>query len=238
VLQGKRNLSPHLVLKFASVFKLSKRETAFFELLVAYNQAKTHEEKKHHFDKIARQRRSRSALVRPDQFAFYDQWYHSAIRELLAIHPFRGDHSALAKALSPAITAVEARKSLELLERLDLIQRGEDGAYRPTETTITTGEKWKSLAIHHFQHQTLDLAKRALDQIPREKRDISTITLSCSLDTFSSIKEKIQALRHEIANMAARDETAEGVFQCNFQLFPFAWPQRAAGSKAKEKKEE
>ena len=224
VLQGKRNLSPHLVLKFASVFKLTRPQTAFLELLVSYNQAKSHEEKKHHFDKIIRQRRTVSTLVRSDQYDFYEQWYHSVIRELVSIHPFSGDYVALAKSINPSLSPSEAKKSIELLERLNLIEKGEDETYRPTKTSLTTGDHWRTFAVHQFQHQTMDLAKRALDQIPKEKRDISTMTVSCSLLTFADIREKIQRLRQEIANIVANDSSPEGVFQFNFQIFPFVWP--------------
>ena len=224
VLQGKRNLSPHLVLKFALAFKLTRPQTAYLELLVSYNQAKSHEEKKHHFDKMLRHRHTKSIVVRPDQYAFYEQWYHTVIRELLAIHPFRGDYSALAKSIIPAISPLEAKKSIDLLEKLNLIQKDEDSAFRPTENTLTTGDKWRAFAVRQFQHQTMDLAKRALDQIPKERRDVSTITVSCSLNTYAAIREKVQIMRQEIASIVANDENPEGVFQFNFQIFPFAWP--------------
>ncbi len=220
VLQGKRNLSPHLALKFAEAMRLNKKETAYFELLVSFNQAKSLEERKHHFDKIAGHRHSSARVVSADRYAYYEKWYHSAIREWISIHPYRGDAQALAKTLAPSIPPDEVRRSVELLERLGFVKRRNDGLYERAEASLTTGDQWSSLAIHQFQTQCLDLAKAALEKFPKEERDISTLTFSCSRATFSSIVEKIARLRQEIASLAEQDEKPEAIFQTNFQIFP------------------
>ncbi len=231
VFQGKRNLSPRLTLKVAEVFRLSKAETAFFELLVQYNQAKSHEERKHHFDRlIALRRPSARVPIDPGQYEFYEQWYYSAIRELIAVRPFRGDFHALARSLTPAISPSQARQAMEVLLRLGIVVKDGDGRFIRKENSITTGEHWKSVAITHFQRQALDLAKDAVDRFPKEERDISTLTVSCSQATFESIKDKLQMLRRELATLVANDENPEGVYQFNFQLFPLAPPAKPAKS--------
>src|SRR4051812_25826266 len=60
VLNGKRQLAPAAVLRFAKALKLSAPEQAYFEALVAFNQAKTVEERNHHFAKLAGQRGARA----------------------------------------------------------------------------------------------------------------------------------------------------------------------------------
>lgn len=224
ILQGKRNLSPRLVLKFAEAFKLNKQETAYFELLVSYNQARSHEEKKHYFDRIASLKRPTAKVVDTDQYEFYEKWYYSAVREIIGIQPFQDDYAKLAKSLTPAISATEARKAVELLEKLGMIVKDEGGRYVRKESTITTGESWKSLAIAHFQLQTLDLAKQSMDRFPKGERDVSTLTLSCSLETFAAIREKLRGLRQELAEMVKNDSRPECVYQCNFQVFPLCKP--------------
>lgn len=224
VLQGKRNLSPGLVLKFAEVFKLNKQETAYFELLVSYNQARSHEEKKHFFDRIASLKRPSAKVVDADQYEFYEKWYYSAIREMIGIQPFKEDYVKLAKALTPSITAAEARKAVDLLEKLGFIGKNDDGLLVRKDSTITTGESWKSLAITHFQLQTLDLAKQAMDRFAKSERDVSTLTLSCSLETFAAIRERLKGLRQELAEMVKNDPNPECVYQCNVQVFPLCKP--------------
>jgi uncharacterized protein (TIGR02147 family) len=234
VLQGKRNISPRFLARFSESFKLGRREAAHFELLVGYNQAKTHEEKKRCLDKLMWAKGSGAKVLQPQQYAFCDQWYHGAIREYIAVAPFTGDFAALGKALVPPISPAEAKKSVDLLADLGLITVGPGGIYRRTEATLTTGESWRSLAVQHFQRQMFGLARDAFDRIPKEERDLSSMTLSCSWDTLEAIREKIRTLRREIADLAAGDAKPEGVFQCNFQVFPLTRDGRGPGHKSRE----
>jgi uncharacterized protein (TIGR02147 family) len=222
VLQGKRNLSPRLVLKFAEAFKLNKQETGYFELLVSYNQARSHEEKKHYFDKIASQKRATAKVVDPDQYEFYAKWYYSALREALGVQPFKDDFARLGKSLIPPISATEAKRSVELLEKLGLIEKDDEGRYHRKDSTLTTGENWRSLAVTHFQLQSLDLARQAMDRFSKTERDISTLTLSCSAETFARIREKLKGWRQELAELVKNDPRPEGVYQLNFQAFPLS----------------
>ncbi|HKP95230.1 MAG TPA: TIGR02147 family protein [Fibrobacteria bacterium] len=230
VLQGKRNLSPHLVLKFAQAFKLNRQETGYFELLVSYNQARSHEERKHFFDRLICLKRTSAKLVDSDQYEFYEKWYYSAVRELIGIQPFKDDFAKLARTVVPAITVSEAKKAVELLDRLSLIVRDEDGYYQRKDSTISTGQSWKSLAIANFQIQSFDLGRQALDRFGKAERDMSTMTLSCSQATFDAIRERLKALRLEFAEMAKNDSGADRVLQCNFQVFPLSKPVAPGGS--------
>ena len=44
------------------------------------------------------------ALEIRDQYEFYSKWYHSAIRSLIDMYPFKDDYSWLAKNVYPPIT--------------------------------------------------------------------------------------------------------------------------------------
>ncbi len=235
ILQGKRNLSPHMVLKFSEVFKLTKKESAYFELLVRYNQAKSHEAKKQCFDKIASLKRGTAKLVNPEQYEFYEKWYYSAIRELLGIRPFQEDYNQLAKALIPHITPAEAKKAIDLLDKLGFIIRDDQNSWVRKDATLSTGDSWKSLSIAHYQMQAMELGKQAMDRFSKSDRDISTMTLSCSETTYGLIKEKLKEIRQELAELVKADQNPEGVFQCNFQLFPLTGTKNIAKPRAVRK---
>jgi uncharacterized protein (TIGR02147 family) len=225
ILKGKRNVSPKLIVKLSELFQLGKRESMYFELLVNYNQAGTAEEKKYFFEKITTLTTASGRTVKTKEYEFYEKWYNSAIRELIAVNRFRDtkdDYSRMAKSLSPPITAAEARKGVRLLVKLGFVYLDEQGYYRRNEPTLTTGDNWKAEAITHFQLSAMDLAKESLDCHHRSKRNVSTLTLSCSEDTYNSIKTKIINLYQEIENIVRMDPNPEGVYQCNFQLFPLS----------------
>ena len=105
VLNGKRQLAPAAVLRFAKALKLTAPEQAYFECLVAFNQAKTVEERNRHYGKLAGQRAARADVVGAERYEFYRHWYHAALRELIAVRPTRArtrnDFAQLGQSLEP-----------------------------------------------------------------------------------------------------------------------------------------
>jgi uncharacterized protein (TIGR02147 family) len=64
------------------------------------------------------------------------------------------------------------------------------------------------------------LAAEAIERIPKEQRDISTLTLSTSAACLEAIRERLSEVRQEIMEMVKMDGNAEEVYQLNFQVFP------------------
>lgn len=221
ILQGKRNISPQFVFKFAQLFEFSARETEYFEALVQFDQAKQHDQKKFHYEKILAMRKSKVGRLAADQYEYFDKWYYVAIRELLNFHPFKGDYADLARRVRPYIKPSEAKSAVELLVRLGLVRRTENGTYELTEKTVTSYPDVPLVAVHNFQHATMDLAKESIDRFSRNKRSVSTLTLSLSRETFQQIDEKLASFRREVMELVKNDpNTVDRVYQFNFQIYP------------------
>lgn len=222
VLAGKSNISLKVVLKLSQIFALKRAEADYFELLVLFNQAKTHDEKNLLFDRILKVRKSKMKTLDASYYELFSHWYYVAIREVLDFYPFKGDFKELSQMVSPAITTKEAERAVTVLETLGLIGKNARGVYERVEALITTGEETRSMAIVQFQKATLDLAKRAFDAFPLEARDISTLTISVSRRNFPKIKEKIRAVRREILELAKADDETDTVFHLNILAFPLS----------------
>jgi uncharacterized protein (TIGR02147 family) len=221
ILQGKTNISNDLALRFADFLKLKKIEAEYFGLMVLFNQAKTHAEKKKWFEKIVAFSKSKVKIVQVSQYEYFQKWYYVAIRGLLDFYKFNGDYLELGKMLDPPISPAQARKAIELLEKLDLIKKGEDGFYKPTDTIISTGEVVKRTAFNNVLMSTLDLAKESIDRFPTDQRDISTLTLHFSKELYDTIHERLKGFRREILELVNKDpNAADRVYQVNFQIFP------------------
>ncbi len=226
ILQGKRNLPKKKIPQFARVFKLNKKETHYFEVMVLYTDAKKHFDKKYHFEKLVSLQKSENRIVGKDKLAYWDAWYHSAIRELVALHRISDDYKRVAKMLIPRITPSEAEKSLKLLSRIGFIKKDERGYYHRVDKVVTTGEKWQSLAIRQYQLNTLDLAKKGLETLPKEERDISTVTVSISEKRFREIRKRLREFRQEIITPARTDNNPERIYHLGLQLFPLSEPSK------------
>jgi uncharacterized protein (TIGR02147 family) len=223
VLQGKRNLSPRIVFDLARMFGFTRPQTAYFEQLVAFNQATTHEERKIAFDKLLSMRRGTVHQVREEQVAFYSTWYHAALRELISIIPVRDDTIAEAAAqLTPAIKSSDAAKSLALLVQLGMARKNDAGIYERTDEVLSSKEHVPLVALHDYQIGSMELAKAALDQFGANERELSTVTMSIDNDAYLKIIERLAMFRAEVMEIARSVKKPSRVMQLNLHYFPLS----------------
>lgn len=221
VVQGERSLNVHSALKIGAYMKLKKRELEYFEAIVLFTNAKTVAEKEFYFKKLQKfSRRSQACLLRQNQYEYFNHWYHSVIREMISIVDWDGDYSVLAKSVVPEITVKEAKKSVALLLDLGIICKDKNGDYVRTDRSVTTGNEIVSLAVNRFQKENLQLASDAIDRFPREKRDISTITMSIPAEGVDRVKEEIALFRKRLISIVEGYDVVDRVYQVNFQAFP------------------
>ena len=221
VIEGKRNLSKGTLLKTCLAFGLKDREAEYFENLVFFNQAKTVKEKNLYFDRLTRLRGDFDVKrVEESQYAYYSQWYHSAVRELLSMARPGGEAKAIAQALLPAITPKQAQDSVELLRRLGLVRKDAQGRWRQADPVLSTGNQIASQVVINFQLMMLDLAKEAFDRCQPEERLMASTTFAISEAAVDLFKKKIRQFRSELLELARTEEKPERVYQLNLNFFP------------------
>jgi len=221
ILQGKRNISDRLLLRFAELFGFSERETDFFENLVHYTQATQHEQKRRHYQRMLALRKSFVHPLAAYKYQYFEKWYHVAIRGLLYFFEFSGNYKELAAKLTPKITEREAKESVTLLSKLDLIRKDDQGVYRVTEKSITTVPDVPLHAIHTFQKSAIELAKESIDRFEKPDRWISTLTLSVDQATYQAIVRRLTEFQREAMELAKGEQSGKGrVYHINFQIFP------------------
>ncbi len=229
VIQGKKNLSQASIFQMAQGLGLNDIQTQYFDTLVKCNQTRDISQRNLYFNllnTIKTQGRTThpAQRLRQDQFQFYSKWYHSAIRSLIEMAGFKGDFKRLAASLSPRVSAREAEASVALLEKLGLIERGEDGNYRATHKTITTGKDVSSILIPAYHKAAIELSAKALENVPAAERDMSNLTLGISERTFKDLTEKLRRFRREILEQAEKDDAADRVYHLNLHLYPLSKP--------------
>ena len=226
VAKGIKGLSKATANKLSEILKHSPIEARYFETLVNFNQARTIEERNNYYKElIALQKLKDVHTVKANQYDLYSTWYNSAVRSLIGMHPFKaaaGDYERLAAMVSPPITASQARKSVQLLEKLGLVKAAEKGTFELTSSAITTGENIRSLAVANFQQETMRLAQEAMDRYPRDERYIGTATVGVSATAFQRIKQVLIDTSNKIAEIANADADAHRVYQVNFQAYPLS----------------
>ncbi len=220
VIDGKRNISESAIHRFAKALRLTKGETDFFEALVLFNQARTSEEKKHHYERIARFKAYNDyKALEVNQYAYFSNWYFVALRELVLLKDFREDPKWINRKLKAKLHPEEIRRAVEILIDLKLLKRDSDGRLRQTAEKITTTPEMGSLAIINFHREMLHKASFALEGSRTAERDISGLTVSISKMQFERIRERLNQFRQEIHAIANEESEREAVYQLNLQLF-------------------
>jgi uncharacterized protein (TIGR02147 family) len=221
LIKGSKNLSQDTAQRIAKGLKMGKAEADYFELMVPFTQAKTNEAKDRIYQRmLGLKRKLKIAKIGEEQYDYFTKWYHPVVRSLVTKVDFGEDWGALGRCLLPPISPSEARKSVRLLEKLDLIVRGADGRWQHKNAVVSTGDEVASLNIVNYHRQVSRLAEAAHDRTTREERDISALTLGISEEDFAIIKARIQAFRKEVMELALASKAPDRVYQLNFQFFP------------------
>ena len=223
VMQGDKNLSTQSIQKIVTGLKFGKREASFFEDLVWFNQAETMDEKNSWFQKMQNELKIVRFTEGQHQLAFYQyqvysHWRHLVVRSLIGMYGFHGDFTSLAKSVHPTITIEEAKESVELLEKCNLVKKNEDGSYELVNKDITTGDRTSKIALRGFHQHCLALGAESIDRDPPTMRNISGLTLGISQAGYEKIVERMSAFRKEIAQIANEDKDADKVHQMKQKL--------------------
>ena len=217
-----RHIADPTIAKITAFCGLTGSEAEYFETLVHFVKSKSHKESKLLFEKLISFKEVKSRRLLDHQYAYYQKWYHSAVRSVLELFEFKDDYKDLANRLSPPISVKEARESIKLLEKLQLIKKDERDVFRITDSAITTGPEWHSVAIQNFQEETIKLSGESLSRHQKEVRDISSVTMTISAKDFEEIRERIKEFRGSIIKYVNEQSSPDRVVQLNIQLFPLS----------------
>ena len=223
VMDGERNLTPEMAQRFAVGCGLEGQAADYFCELVAFNQTSNAVERNRCHERLSRFKQYRKIhQLDAAQAAYHSSWYVPAIRELAARPDFTDDPKWIARTLKPRITAEEAARALDTLRSLGLLEPDGSGRLRQAAPLVSTGPGPLGHHIVNYHRSMLERAAEALDTVPREEREISSVTLCVSHDVMLDLKERIREFRRELLQVAELDGAPERVVQINFQLFPLS----------------
>lgn len=223
VMAGKRNLSAPMASRFADAFGLERDEAAYFCDLVAYNLAKTAAERARSHERLLRYRAYRDVhKLDHEQARYYAHWYLPAIREFVACDAFREDPKWIAAQLRPRITPAAAASAIKTLLTLGMLERDPAGRLRQPTPLVTTGAGPLGHHVVAYHRAMLERASDALDNVARDEREISSLTLCTSDAMLRDLKQRIVQFKNELLQLAEQPGAAARVVQINFQLFPLS----------------
>lgn len=223
IIKGSKYLSASNCFKLSKALGHTKKEAEYFRKLVDYVQAKSEEERTGLLEQIRQMKTRKNAtpiLIGKDQYEYLSKWYHSVVRSLIEIFPISDNFELLSKKIFPPITADQAKKSVELLQRLGIIYKGSDGIYHVTGKSIRASDELSQTAVNRFHIECAELAKQSIIYPASKKHLVSSLTLGISEKSYKLICEETMQFKERIIDIATNDEEADRVYQYQLVLFP------------------
>jgi len=227
VMDGERNLSPTAISKFTRAFKHNKKEAAYFEALVLFNQAKSDADRDEYLERLqALKPQVKLTELEKESYEYFTKYHYAALLEMVSLEQFQSDPEWIATRFFPPIRIEEAEAALKTLEKLGLI-KNEDGRWKRKRATLVTPDEVAGLEIYNYHNQMMSLAKNALVRTPSSLRDMSAMTFPLPLSALPKIKKKLMELKREILDCVVKEkQPMDEVYQINLQLFPLSCVKR------------
>ena len=155
-----------------------------------------------------------------DAFLAISDWYHYAILELMKVNEASLNPKWISKRLG--ITVIEAKTAVQRLIDLNMIQVDANAKLKELPKAHTTVQhQYSNSAFRKLQKQILLQAINALEEVPFEVRDQSSLTMAIDPALIPEAKEKIKKFRRELcAFLQTNDQNLTEVYQLSISLFP------------------
>ena len=222
VCDGKTRLSKVGVEKVLSAMNLSGAQAEYFRLMVSFCDSQQPDVRRTSFERMMKiASENRVEFLEAKSFAYFSSWANPALRELAPIMkgatPLEMGH-----ALVPAISAAEARESLELQESLGLLKKDECGNYVQTSEGVSSTREVISATVVNMQKQYAHLAADSLERYSRDYRHISGMTMGLDREAYERLAAELDAFRKKVAEIVSNVKSYDRVYRMNLQLFPLS----------------
>ncbi len=222
IIAGRQRLKPKHIRKMSAIFLLSPKEQAYLTALVNIENALTAEDMASAYEEIRRAKGAGLQIVPSEKFEFYDQWYYSGLRELLAIYPGVRTPEILASLLEPRISPKQAEKALSVLEKYGLINGSQSKFGNIPGPILIKDADTRTRHWNKMMQAMMKLGKSALQNFGRDERNISGLTLAFSAEGLKQAGEEIAALRKRLLYLSEKDKGRNRVYHGLFQLYPIS----------------
>jgi uncharacterized protein (TIGR02147 family) len=220
VIKGKRSLSGKVQAKVAEIFSLKPAEAEFLNLIVAYGQCKSPEEKQDIYRAIQiRRNHSSFARLNPAQARYFDDTLYLVLLHAVEAMDFRGDYEALGGFLEPSVAAGKVKKAIRELCEWGLVRQYGSGRYRAVNKFLEPPATMPG-TVKRMNRDLILQAPEALTRFPADRRHISSVILDLSEKAARRVQDKLEEFRKEVFEIAKQDRDSRQVMQLTLIYFP------------------
>lgn len=155
-------------------------------------------------------------ILRSDDFDFISNWIYFGILSALELDEPPRTVERIAKFLGTS--EEETRQSLQNLVEHGYIQLKDDNYFGLHKTLSTTDDE-PSTVIRDRHRRNMDIGSAALDHLPVEERDFTSLTFSANKSQMPLAKKMIRKFLEKLSSDMS-EGVLDQVVQVNVQLFP------------------
>lgn len=220
IIVGERTLTLKAAAKITRNLEIHGAERRFLTSLINYTNARNPADREKYFKQVlAYKVKSDPQKMTDHQIAYFSEWYHPVVREVVNLKEFDGSAEWIQKRLAFPLRLEKIRAALETLTDIGVIKKV-DQTYRCTDRNIVTDAELDAMAIIRYHQKMIEIAKESITRVDEEKRDIRALTVSIPNSAVPQLKAKIHQFLLETLEME-NEQNGEEVYQLNVQLFPF-----------------
>ncbi len=157
-----------------------------------------------------------------DDFEIYSDWIHDAILELTQLKFFKADHKWIAHVLEVSTHQVSA--AVDRLKRAKLLEIDSKGKWHDRSADNTTNhlESFTHTSFKKYQKDILEKSMAALESLPREERDHTSLMLRFSKKNMKEAKKLIKEFRTRFSVEAKTKEGRDDIYVLNISFYPIS----------------
>ncbi len=232
IIEGKRNLSEDMMIRFARALRLNKAEAGEFVALVRYGQAVDPMERNKFLRELSELRAKRDlhdGLIDQASWEKVPGWIGWVLYAMADQQGVNFNPADLHKLFRAKASVEEIRQSLsKLVESGKFKQNAETGVIEKNSGAGAGagGEAGQEIPVNLIRKLQAELIYLGIESLFRDSpkdREFGSVTLAMSPDEFEHVKFELRQLRKRInkdIGVKRLSSKGERVYQLNIQLFP------------------
>lgn len=222
VLQKKQHLPARALPAAKEMLDLSGREAEYFDLLFSASVTKDKSQREELMAKALSLRDVTRHSLQAAELKLLENWWIPAVRAYLELNGGVVNLKQIAHDICPPITEAQAQEAIDTLLEVGLVKKMASGKLALTDAHLTAGGPEKKAAVRKFQRQVLSLASDALDNVPVDERNISTLTLSVDQSCFEDLGDMLREFRRLVQKRVDGAKNPDRVMQLSMAFYPVA----------------
>ena len=226
IIEGKRNLSPDMIAKFAKAMGFNKEQGEEFRLLVLFGQATDPAERNMHLKELNEMRvnlKLKTGEIDQKTWEKIPSWITWILYSLVDQENVKFDASSLRTILRDKANTDEIQTALNNLLATGEFVIDEVGQMKKARTLIESAEDVPVALVRKLQGELMYLGLESLFQDAATEREFGSATLALTKQEFEELRFQLRKIRKDAQkNTAVRRASSKGerVYQLNLQLFP------------------